>query len=221
MNQRSAIAAAAVAIVAVLACSNPPNAGLAPPGSGARAGMMNGTGGQTTTAMTPTPAPPSSAGTGKPPVPAVNGDGMVPSMPPPPSMMSNKGPGEAPVAPPMVPPPMVPPPSREAPPPRPLTPDGPGSSLLQPAEVCLPQGAMARVAQLACENGAAPTLLGRRNAGPRNDPPDNLPAEVWERMGDPEQPLEAGELDYHVIDRFELECDGDARSYYIDVYHCG
>jgi hypothetical protein len=182
-------------IVVVSACSNEPDTTPGQPvGTGVRAGM----GGQ----MTTPPSPGIDVGV---PVPGVNNEGGA-VMPPSPSM-------------PLMPPSVMPPPT--APPPPPLILSGSGSSALEPAEVCRPEGANARLAQLTCEGGAVPTVQRRRNAGPRNDPPDDLPADIWERMRDPNEPLETDEVDYHVVDRFELDCDGELRAYYVDVYHCG
>ena len=101
-----------------------------------------------------------------------------------------------------------------------LIPNGPGSRPSEPIEVCLAKGAQERLAQLHCANGSVPTIARRRNVGPRSDPPDSLSLATWDRMGDPQRALISGEVDYHIIDLFEVDCAGVAASVYVDAYHC-
>jgi hypothetical protein len=102
----------------------------------------------------------------------------------------------------------------------PLLPSGPGSGLSDPAEVCLPAGAFAYLGQLRCSDGTIPSVAGRVNVGPRNDPPDDLAVSIWTKMGDPMQPIGATEVDYHIVDRFLMNCSGSQSVVFLDVYHC-
>jgi hypothetical protein len=108
----------------------------------------------------------------------------------------------------------------EPPPPSPLLTSGPGSASDSPAEVCLPQGARDYLSQLRCPNGAVISVQARVNVGPRNDPPDDLSDSEWEKMKDSNQALAAGEIDYHIVDRFTVRCAGVDYSVYVDIYHC-
>jgi hypothetical protein len=76
------------------------------------------------------------------------------------------------------------------------------------------------LAQLRCLDGSVPVVAGRINFGTRNVPPDTLEEKVWRRMGEPKQALLAGEVDYHIVDRFAVVCGGNSYAVFVDVYHC-
>jgi len=40
-------------------------------------------------------------------------------------------------------------------------------------------------------------------------------------MMDPTHRLKPGEVDYHIIDSYEVKCSNKTRTLFFDMYHCG
>lgn len=90
-------------------------------------------------------------------------------------------------------------------------------------EVCMPTGQRAYLARLVCASGEPPSYkrvgsFGNRNAFPKNLPPGEERA-LFERVMRGE-PMKPGEVDYHVVDGYELACGETRRIVYLDMYHC-
>ena len=96
---------------------------------------------------------------------------------------------------------------------------GYGESMTAAVEVCQPDGQRAYLARLVCEDGKVPRFKRLGSYGPRHA----LPADrsVSEQIADSKRdPLAPGEVDYHVVDGYELSCEASRRIVYLDMYHC-
>jgi len=87
------------------------------------------------------------------------------------------------------------------------------------AEVCLPPGAKAWLAELRCPDGTAPETRRIGSVGSRITPADPNDPRILLQM-DPERPLQPGEPDLHIVDAFEARCAGATYTLFIDMYHC-
>jgi hypothetical protein len=96
---------------------------------------------------------------------------------------------------------------------------GYGESRAAAIEVCRLDGERAYLARLVCPTGEAATFDRLGTYGPRNDLPSDQPLseQVASARRDPLQP---GEVDYHVVDEYEVTCTTSKRLLYLDMYHC-
>lgn len=100
-------------------------------------------------------------------------------------------------------------------------PDNPGYGEHRGAaiEVCKPDGERAYLARLVCLTGEAATFDRLGTYGPRNDLPADQP--LSEQVASARRdPLLPGEVDYHVVDGYEVTCGAAKRLIYLDMYHC-
>ena len=96
---------------------------------------------------------------------------------------------------------------------------GYGESRGAAIEVCKPDGERAYLARLVCPTGEAATFDRAGTFGPRNDLPADLP--LSEQIASARRdPLQPGEVDYHVVDGYEVSCGASKRLIYLDMYHC-
>jgi hypothetical protein len=96
---------------------------------------------------------------------------------------------------------------------------GYGESQGTAIEVCHPDGERAYLARLVCPNGAPATFDRLGTYGPRNELPSDKP--LSEQVASARRdPLEPGEVDYHVVDGYEVACGTSKRLLYLDMYHC-
>jgi hypothetical protein len=96
---------------------------------------------------------------------------------------------------------------------------GYGESVRAAIEVCRPDGEHAYLARLVCPTGEAATFDRRGSFGPRNELPADQP--LSEQVANARRdPLPPGEVDYHVVDGYEVTCGASKRLIYLDMYHC-
>jgi hypothetical protein len=96
---------------------------------------------------------------------------------------------------------------------------GYGESVRAAIEVCRPDGEHAYLGRLVCPTGEAASFDRRGSFGPRNELPADQP--LSEQIASARRdPLPPGEVDYHVVDGYEVSCDGSKRMIYFDMYHC-
>ncbi len=102
----------------------------------------------------------------------------------------------------------------------PELPKGFGLSPAEAIEVCNPDGQHEYLARLRCRDGRRPSFERAGNVGSRN-PTDTEDAgkRALEQMMN-RKPLEPGEVDYHYVDRYEVECREGTFNVYLDMYHC-
>lgn len=116
----------------------------------------------------------------------------------------------------------VPTPVTETPRPEttPPPPKGPGLTKETSVEVCQPAGERAYLSRLRCSDGTAPEFSRDGSIGPRHDLPgkDREQPDFEARMG--LRPLRAGEVDYHMIDRYTVKCTIGTTVVFLDMYHC-
>jgi hypothetical protein len=92
-----------------------------------------------------------------------------------------------------------------------------------PVEVCKPAGEREYLSRLSCESGNKPTFKRVRSVGSRNEFPKDLPDAKARTLLDrvlSGAKLEPGEVDYHVIDEYEVMCGDKKATLYMDMYHC-
>jgi hypothetical protein len=96
---------------------------------------------------------------------------------------------------------------------------GYGESKSAAMEVCQPDGERAYLARLVCSTGLPPAFNRLGGYGPRNALPNDqsLSEQISSAHRDP---LKPGEVDYHVVDGYEVACGGSKRLLYLDMYHC-
>lgn len=110
-----------------------------------------------------------------------------------------------------------------APAPVPSVPDRYGLDPELPVEVCRPEGERRYLARLICPSGQHPTFERAGNVGPRTPLPlDMSPAEQERLLADnmAMKPLSEGEVDHHWIDAYEVVCESQTTTIYMDMYHC-
>ena len=94
-----------------------------------------------------------------------------------------------------------------------------GESKAAAVEVCQPAGEQAYLARLVCPDGKIVRFDRLGGYGPRNVLPADLP--LSEQLASARRdPLKPGDVDYHVIDGYELTCADTRRIVYLDMYHC-
>jgi hypothetical protein len=96
---------------------------------------------------------------------------------------------------------------------------GYGESKTAAIEVCQPDGQRAYLARLVCPDGRIARFERLGGYGPRHELPADQP--LSEQIASSRRdPLEPGEVDYHVVDGYELACGVTKRIVYLDMYHC-
>jgi hypothetical protein len=98
-----------------------------------------------------------------------------------------------------------------------------GESKQMPIEVCMPAGQRAYLSRLVCPGGDPPSYKRVGSFGNRNDVPKKLPPNEEQALLERVMrgaPLQAGEVDYHVVDGYELSCGETRRILFLDMYHC-
>ena len=98
-------------------------------------------------------------------------------------------------------------------------PEGWGATKEKAIEVCLPSGEHYFLQDLRCPGGKAPEYNRSGNVGSRNPMPEDM--EFNMKMMDPTYKLKPGEIDYHIIDRYEVKCPKKTHVLFFDMYHCG
>lgn len=86
-------------------------------------------------------------------------------------------------------------------------------------EVCLPSGEHYFLQDLRCPGGKAPEYNRSGNVGSRNPMPQDMEFNMG--MMDPTRQMKPGEVDYHIIDRYEVKCPEKTYVLFFDMYHCG
>src|SRR5262245_29270633 len=92
---------------------------------------------------------------------------------------------------------------------------GYGESVRAAVEVCNPDGEHAYLGRLVCSTGEAASFDRRGNFGPRNELPADQPLSEQVASARPD-PLPPGEVDYHVVDGYEVSCGASKRMIYFD-----
>jgi hypothetical protein len=94
-----------------------------------------------------------------------------------------------------------------------------GESMTAAVEVCQPDGERAYLARLVCEDGKVARFNRLGSYGPRHALPADRSAseQIAVSMRDP---LAPGDVDYHVVDGYEVSCATSRRIVYLDMYHC-
>jgi hypothetical protein len=111
----------------------------------------------------------------------------------------------------------------------PPAPPGLGETKETAVEVCKPLGQQAYLNRLICSDGTNSTYLriaradGVTKLGTRIELPVNLTSvdhNVMIQKSHSYEPLKNGELDYHIVDAYEVICGSAKRVIYMDMYHC-
>lgn len=111
-------------------------------------------------------------------------------------------------------------PPRAAPPPKEEMASMFGRSKEEAINVCQPAGQRSYLMRLRCADGKPPRFGRRGNVGMRNEPKGDLSDEDRLRQMDWSRPLGPGEVDYHVVDVYEVECTDTTHEIFMDMYHC-
>jgi hypothetical protein len=94
-----------------------------------------------------------------------------------------------------------------------------GTTKQNAIEVCLPSGEHYFLQDLRCPDGKAPEYKRSGNVGSRNPMPEDM--EFNMSMMDPTYKMKPGEIDYHIVDRYEVKCSKKTHVIFFDMYHCG
>jgi hypothetical protein len=97
-----------------------------------------------------------------------------------------------------------------------------GLTIKDSIEVCDPEGEDEYLSRLMCPAGNHPSFERTGSFGTRN-PATNLSEAESAKMLDANlsgRDLEPGEIDYHIIDGFEVKCGESKTTVYLDMYHC-
>ncbi|MCK6592912.1 MAG: hypothetical protein L6Q76_35610, partial [Polyangiaceae bacterium] len=86
--------------------------------------------------------------------------------------------------------------------------------------VCQPMGQRAYLSRLRCPDGQPPRFGRRGNVGARNERKGSVTDEDLIRQMDMSRILGPGEIDYHVIDLYEVQCSDTTHEIFMDMYHC-
>jgi hypothetical protein len=101
-----------------------------------------------------------------------------------------------------------------------------GSSKATAIEVCMVQGEREYLSRLLCSSGQAAGFKRIGSFGNRTERPSNMSdAEFYKQAaggfpGMRGAPLKPGEVDYHIIDGYEIACGELRQKIYLDMYHC-
>jgi hypothetical protein len=111
-------------------------------------------------------------------------------------------------------------PPRAAPPPKEEVASMLGRSKEEAINVCQPVGQRSYLMRLRCVDGKPPRFGRRGNVGRRNEPKGDLSDEDLLQQMDWSRPLGPGEVDYHIVDVYEVECTDTTHEIFMDMYHC-
>jgi hypothetical protein len=95
-----------------------------------------------------------------------------------------------------------------------------GRSKEEAINVCQPMGQRRYLSRLRCPDGQPPRFGRRGNVGARNERKANASDDDLTRQMDMSRRLEPGEVDYHIIDVYEVECSDKTHEIFMDMYHC-
>jgi hypothetical protein len=101
-----------------------------------------------------------------------------------------------------------------------------GSSKATAIEVCMVQGEREYLSRLLCSSGQAAGFKRIGSFGNRTERPANMSdAEFYKQSagsfpGLRGAPLKPGEVDYHIVDGYEIACGELRQKIYLDMYHC-
>jgi len=87
-------------------------------------------------------------------------------------------------------------------------------------EVCGVKEEFDWISKWQCPDGSLKKSLGRGSVGPRQNPVGNVEEEQMLDQIKTSRELELNEKDFHIIDKFTLECDDGKKEILIDMYHC-
>ncbi|MBW1810137.1 MAG: hypothetical protein JRJ19_08330 [Deltaproteobacteria bacterium] len=94
-----------------------------------------------------------------------------------------------------------------------------GTTIKEAIEVCLPSGEQYFLRDLLCAGSKAPGYERSGSVGPRNPMPADAGFDA--NMLDPTYRLKKGQVDTHIIDKYEVRCEKKTHILYFDMYHCG
>lgn len=95
-----------------------------------------------------------------------------------------------------------------------------GRSKEEAINVCQPMGQRKYLSRLRCSDGQPPRFGRRGNVGARNQRKGGVTEEDMIRQMDMSRVLGPGEVDYHIIDLYEVECSDTTHEIFMDMYHC-
>lgn len=96
-----------------------------------------------------------------------------------------------------------------------------GMTIETAIEVCKPVGQRQYLSRLICPDGQSPYFYRTGNVGMRTPWPENLtPAQEREYAAKCGQPIQPGDPDHHIIDRYHVQCGEHVVMIYMDMYHC-
>jgi len=107
----------------------------------------------------------------------------------------------------------------EAPPVERRTP-GLGLSKETAIEVCGPNGEHGYFDRLLCSDGSVVGYERVGSAGTRNDPTTKADQEIMRTEMMTSAPIPRGQKDFHMVDRFAVECSAGRSFLFVDRYHC-
>jgi hypothetical protein len=101
--------------------------------------------------------------------------------------------------------------------------DGYGVTKQDAVEVCKPRGEHEYLARLVCPDSEHPKFDRTGNFGERTPLPDDLSEDDSNRLVEGMmgyKALQAGEIDYHIVDGYDVVCGETKTRVYLDMYHC-
>ena len=88
-------------------------------------------------------------------------------------------------------------------------------------EVCMPAGERAYLARLVCPSGESPKYQRIGSVGLRYKMPGSLTDDQQLALARRQATgLEQGEIDHHMIDKYEVACPFEVKYIFLDMYHC-
>lgn len=93
----------------------------------------------------------------------------------------------------------------------------------RPVEVCKPEGQRRYLARLICPNSQHPQARRTGSMGHRVPIPEEVQKRNvvrWMEATLNYEPLAPGDPEYHMVDRYELDCGDSKVAVYMDMYHC-
>ena len=94
-----------------------------------------------------------------------------------------------------------------------------GLSRDRPVEVCWPRGEREYLQRLRCSKGDVTFRRGGA-AGARNEPRTEAEERLAEDQMREGRRLAPDEVDFHVVDVYEVTCGAKTLEVYLDMYHC-
>ena len=95
-----------------------------------------------------------------------------------------------------------------------------GSTRLTPLNVCTPRGEMAYLTRLRCMDGRVPQFERSGSVGPRKDPETKKEEELMHKHAIEMAKVNPGEMDFHIIDAYDVVCADGKHEVFLDMYHC-